>query len=52
MLIQDIKKWYSCITTISNWVYNEKEVVFGDISDPNKSISKILDLIWPVEERA
>jgi len=29
------------------WVYNEKEVVFADISNPNTSISKNFDLISP-----
>jgi len=42
--------WYSCITTLANWVYIEKQVVFADISNPNKSISKIIDLIRPVVE--
>ena len=36
--------WYSCFTTLAIWVYNEKEVVFADISNPNTSISKIIDL--------
>jgi hypothetical protein len=44
--------WYSCITTLAIWVYNEKEVVFADISNPNTSISKIIDLIRPVDEWA
>jgi len=44
--------WYSCITTQSKLVYNEKEVVFADISIPNTSIYKIIDLIIAVEERA
>jgi len=44
--------WYSCITTLAIWVYNEKEVVFADISNPNTSISKIIDLIRPNEEWA
>ena len=44
--------WYSCITNLANWVYNEKEVVFADISNPNTSISKIIDLIRPVDEWA
>jgi len=44
--------WYSCITTLANWVYNKKEVVFADISNPNTSISKIIDLIWPDDEWA
>jgi len=42
--------WYSCITNIAIWVYIEKEVVFADISNPHKSISKIIDLIRPVDE--
>ena len=33
----------------SNRVYNEKEVVFADISNPNTSISKIIELIRPVD---
>ena len=44
--------WYSCNTTIANWIYIEKEVVFADISNPNTSISKIIDLIRPVDEWA
>jgi uncharacterized spore protein YtfJ len=44
--------WYSCITTPAIWVYNEKEVVFAYISNPNTSISKIIDLIRPVVEWA
>jgi len=44
--------WYSCITTLAIWVYNEKDVVFADISNPNTSISKIIDLIRPVDEWA
>ena len=42
--------WYSCITTLAIWVYNEKDVVSTDISIPNTSISKIIDLINPVDE--
>ena len=42
--------WYSCITTIAIGVYNEKEVVFADISNPNTSISKIIHLMKPVDE--
>ena len=42
--------WYSCITTLAIWVYNEKDVVSTDISIPNSSISKIIDLINPVDE--
>jgi len=44
--------WYSCISTIEIWVYYEKEVVFADISNPNISISKIIDLMRPVDEWA
>ena len=43
---------YSCITTLEILVYNDKEVVFADISNPNKSISKFIDLIRPVDEWA
>ena len=42
--------WYSCITTLAILVYIEKEVVFADISNPNTSISKIIDLIRPLTE--
>jgi len=42
--------WYTCITTLAIRVYNEKEVAFADISNPNTSISKIIDLIRPVYE--
>jgi hypothetical protein len=42
--------FYSCITTLPMWVYIEKEVVLADISNPNTSISKIIDLISPVDE--
>jgi len=42
--------WYSCITTPANWVYSEKVVVFTDISNPNTSIFKIIELIRPVDE--
>jgi len=42
--------WYSCITTPAIWVYNEKEVVLADNSNPKTSISKIIDLIRPVDE--
>jgi len=34
------------------WVYNEKEVVFADISNTNTSITKLIDLIRPVDECA
>jgi len=44
--------WYSCIITLEIWVYNEKEVVFADISNPTTSIFKIIDLICPVVEWA
>jgi len=44
--------WYSCITTLAIWVYNEKEVVFADISYPNTSISKIINLKRLVDEWA
>ena len=43
--------WYSCITNLAILFYNEKEEVFEDISNPNTSISKIIDLIRPVDER-
>ena len=42
--------WYSCITTLAIWVYNEKEVVFADFSNPNTSFTKIIDLLRPVDE--
>jgi len=42
--------WYSCITTLAILVYNEKEEVFSDISNPNTSISKIIDLKRPVDD--
>ena len=42
--------WYLCITTLANFVYNEKMVVFADISNPKTSISRIIDLIRPVDE--
>ena len=44
--------WNSCITTLAIRFYIEKEVVFADISYLNISISKIIDLIRPVEECA
>jgi len=44
--------WYPCITTLAIWVYNEKEVVFADFSNPNTSTSKIIDLKRPVDEWA
>jgi len=44
--------WYSCITTLAIWVYNDKAGVFADISNPNTIISKIIDLIRPVDDCA
>jgi len=44
--------WYSFITTLTIWVYIEKVVIIADISNPNKSISKNIDLIRPVDEWA
>jgi len=44
--------WNSCISTLAIWVYIEKELVFADISNPNTSISKIIELIIPVDEWA
>ena len=38
------------ISTLEIWVYYEKEMVFADISNPNISIYKIIDLISPVDE--
>ena len=49
MLIHDIKR---SIRILAIWVYNEKEVVFADISNPNTTISKIIDFIRPVDEWA
>jgi len=43
---------YSCIITLANWVYNYKDVVLADISIPETSISKIIDLIRPLDELA
>jgi len=43
---------YSYITTLAIWVYNEKEVVVADISNPNTSIFKFIDLIRTVDEWA
>jgi len=40
--------WYSFITTLAIWVYNEKDVEFADISNPITSISKIIDLRNPL----
>jgi len=42
--------WYSWNTDLVIWIYNEKVVVFADISNPNPCISKIIDLIRPVAE--
>jgi len=44
--------YYSCITTLAIWVYIEKEVVFADNSNPNTSISRIIDLIRIVDKWA
>ena len=44
--------WYTCITTLAIRVYNEKEEVFADTTNPNTSISKIIDLISPDYEWA
>ena len=44
--------WYSFINTPAIWVYSEKEVVFTEISIPNTSIYKIIDLIRAIDERA
>jgi len=44
--------WYSCINSLEIRVYIEKVVVFADISNPNTSISKIIDLIRPFDEWA
>jgi len=41
--------WYLCISTLEILVYYEKEVVFADISNLNISISKIFDLMRPVD---
>jgi len=42
--------WYSCITTLAILVCIEKEVVFTDISNPNTSIFKIIELKSPFDE--
>jgi len=42
----------SCITTLAIWVYIEKDVVFADISNSYTSLSKIINLIRPVDEWA
>jgi len=44
--------WYTCITTLAISFHNDKEVVFADISIPNTSTYKIIDLIIPVDEWA
>jgi len=44
--------WYSFIITLAIWAYSEKDLVFADISFPNSSICKFIDLIRPVEEGA
>jgi hypothetical protein len=41
---------YFCITTLANLVYIEMDVVSADISNANKFIFKIIDLIRPVDE--
>jgi len=43
--------WYSYNTTLAIWVWIE-EVVFANISIPDTSIFKIIDLIRPVDEWA
>jgi len=43
---------YKCITTLAIRILNEKEGVFADISNPNTSVTKIIDLIRPVDEWA
>ena len=43
---------YSCIITLAIWVYNYKDVVFEDISNPDTSISKIIDFLRPIDEWA
>jgi len=42
---------YSCITSLAIWVYNDK-AFFENISNPNTSISSIIDLIRPDDELA
>jgi len=42
---------YPCITTVAIWIYNEKEVLIADISNPNTSVSNFF-LIRPIDERA
>jgi len=41
---------YSYIHSQVMLVYIEKEVVWADISNPNTSISKIIDFVRPVDE--
>jgi len=43
---------YSWITNLGIWIYKEKVVVFADISNPNTSISIIIDLKRPVDKWA
>jgi hypothetical protein len=43
---------YSWITTLAILVYNEKVLLFEDISIANTSISKIIVWIKPVDEWA
>jgi hypothetical protein len=42
--------WYSCIITLAVRDFIGKEVVFAVIPNPNTSISKITDLVRPVDE--
>jgi len=42
--------WNSCITTLAVWDYIGKEMVFVFIFNPKTSISKIIDLVRPVDE--
>jgi len=44
--------WYSCVTTPAIWDYNEKVMVFADISNLNSSTSNKFDLIRPVDKWA
>jgi len=44
--------WYSNITTLAILVYSEKEVVFTDISNPNTSKFKIIDVIRLIDKWA
>jgi len=44
--------WYSYITKLVIWIYKEKDAVFANISNPNRSIYKIIDLIRPVDDWA